>query len=110
MPLARRIRALAVLGLAAALAPSARASDTPAPSAVVIPGSLQSELGCPGDWQPDCDTTALRFDATDAVWQGTFTVPAGNWEYKVALNHSWSENYGAHARRDGDNIHLDLGA
>ena len=24
------------------------------PSRVVLIGSLQSELGCPGDWQPEC--------------------------------------------------------
>ena len=67
----------------------------------MVPGSFQSELGCPGDWQPDCSATALAFDADDGVWQGTFTVPAGDWEYKAALNGSWDENYGANATRGG---------
>jgi hypothetical protein len=31
---------------------SAHASDTPPPLSVTVAGSLQSELGCPGDWQP----------------------------------------------------------
>ena len=31
-----------------------RADHTAAPASVTIAGSLQSELGCSGDWQPDC--------------------------------------------------------
>jgi hypothetical protein len=80
------------------------------PGAVTIAGNLQDELGCPGDWQPDCTNTQLAFDADDTVWQNTYTVPAGNWEYKAALNNSWDENYGANAQRDGPNIPLSLGA
>ena len=75
----------------------AQAAGTPAPTSVTIAGSLQSELGCPGDWQPDCATTHLTADATDDVWQGTFAVPAGAWEYKAALNDGWSESYGLNA-------------
>src|SRR5438132_6368381 len=70
--------------------------NTPAPSSVTIAGDLQSELGCSGDWQPDCANTHLTYDANDDVWQGTFNVPAGNWHYKAALNNSWDENYGQH--------------
>ena len=80
-----------------ALSGTAVGSDTPAPTAVTIAGSFQSELGCPDDWQPDCAATHLTFDAEDGVWQGTFSVPAGDWEYKAALNDSWDENYGANA-------------
>ena len=36
----------------------------------------------------------------------TFTVPAGSWEYKAALNDSWDENYGANAVPGGANIGL----
>jgi glycosidase len=80
------------------------------PDMVVIPGSLQSELGCPGDWMPDCANTALTYDANGDVWTGTFTVPAGDWEYKVAIDGSWAENYGAGGVRDGANIQLSLSA
>jgi pullulanase-type alpha-1,6-glucosidase len=83
-------------------------ADTPDPATVTIAGDLQSELGCPGDWQTDCVSSHLAFDA--GVWQGVFNVPAGSWEYKAALNDSWDENYGANAQRDGANIPLDLGA
>ena len=85
-----------------------RASDTPDPSTVTVVGSLQSELGCAGDWDPACAATHLSYDASDAVWQGIWTVPAGSWEYKAALNDSWDENYGANAVRNGANISLSL--
>ena len=87
--------------------------DDPAadePQSVVIPGSFQSELGCPGDWEPDCDATALTYDRGGDVWSGTFEIPAGDWEYKAALNGSWDENYGAGAQRNGPNIPLSLGS
>jgi hypothetical protein len=85
-------------------------ADTPAPASVTIAGSFQSELGCPGDWQPDCATTHLSFDTNDQAWQGTFNIPSGSWEYKAALNDSWDENYGQNATRSGASIGLNLPA
>ncbi len=95
---------------APALTRPARASDTPVPEIVTIPGTMQSELGCPGDWQPDCDKTFLVYDVEDDVWQGAFDLPAteADSRYKVALNKSWSENYGAKATRNGPDIPLVL--
>jgi pullulanase-type alpha-1,6-glucosidase len=95
---------------AALLAVPVPAADTPDPTSVTVAGSLQSELGCPGDWQPGCEATGLAFDADDQVWQGTFEVPAGSWEYKAALNGSWDENYGQGGVRNGPNVPLDLAA
>src|SRR5882672_11821744 len=92
---------LFVLVLAGAT--TAAAEPTPSPSSVTIAGSLQSELGCPGDWQPDCAATHLTYDAGDDVWQGAFSLPAGNYEYKAALNNSWDENYGLHSQSNGSN-------
>jgi hypothetical protein len=86
------------------------ASHTSNPSSVTVAGSLQSELGCPGDWQPECSSTYLAYEGGDDIWQGTFSVPAGDWEYKAALNNSWDENYGANAQPNGSNINLSLGA
>ena len=63
---------LATLIPSAAPAPVAP-SHTPAPSSVTIAGDLQSEIGCPGDWDPDCAATHLTYDASDDVWQGTLT-------------------------------------
>ncbi|HEX8581403.1 MAG TPA: hypothetical protein VF640_03700, partial [Acidimicrobiales bacterium] len=101
---------VAVLGLVAATAgvigpaPPVAAAAT----SVTVAGSLQSELGCAGDWDPACAATGLTREADDGVWQATFAVPAGSWEYKAALDGSWAENYGAGATRDGPNIPLAL--
>src|SRR5690242_12336423 len=96
--------ALAVAALM--LLPASTASSTPNPTSVTIAGSLQSEAGCPGDWDPACAATHLTYDAGDDVWQGTFTLPAGDYEYKAALNNTWDENYGRNAVPGGDNIPL----
>src|SRR5687767_13054767 len=80
------------------------ASDTPDPQTVTVPGSFQDELGCPAEWQPACQNTYLTFE--EGVWQGTFELPAGSYEYKVALNDSWDENYGVRGARGGANIAL----
>jgi glycosidase len=84
------------------------ADNTPDPNSLTVVGSLQSELGCPGDWQPECATTHLDYDAADDVWQRTFSIPAGSWEYKAALNGSGDENYGTNAAQNGANIGLSL--
>jgi len=81
---------------------------TPNSTTVTIAGSLQSELGCPGDWDPACPVTHLAYDANDDVWQGSWTLPAGSYEYKAALNDSWTESYGLHAQSSGANIPLSL--
>ena len=106
----RRGRRLVVLTMMAMVAgllvfPGVAAA-APDPTSVTVAGSLQGELGCPGDWQPDCTATHLTYDGTDGVWQGVFAVPAGSWEYKAALNDSWDENYGANAQLNGANIGL----
>src|SRR5829696_5747924 len=87
-----------------------QASHTPNPTNVTVAGSLQSEVGCSEDWQPDCVNTHLGYDANDDVWQGTWTVPAGSYEYKAPLNDNWDENYGLHATLNGGNIPLSLAA
>ena len=105
----RAVGGLAALATALAgavvLLPTASVAAT---SSVALVGSLQSELGCPGDWQPDCGATELTATAEAGVYAAEFTVPGGAWEYKVALNDSWDENYGADAVLDGPNIPLVL--
>lgn len=75
---------------------------------VVVPGSHNSEMGCAGDWTPDCEAARLTL-ADDGTWTGTFELPAGSYEFKVALNGSWAENYGADGVRDGANISYSTG-
>jgi len=103
-----RVVVVAVLGLLLSLvAAPAYADHTPLPSQVTLVGSLQSELGCPGDWQPECAQTALLPVAgSPGLFRASFSVPAGGFEYKVALNGTWDENYGAGGAPGGANIPL----
>ena len=87
---------------------AAVAQQAEQPDLVVVPGTIQSVLGCPGDWQPDCEESALTYDADDELWQATFDLPAGDYEYKVALNGTWDVNYGLNAEPGGANIPLSL--
>ncbi len=75
-------------------APAALADHTAPPSSVTLAGSLQSELGCPGDWQPECATSHLEGKG-NGVWRAQFAVPAGSYAYKLALNDGWTEAYPA---------------
>jgi len=95
-----------------ALRPRGRPSGdhTAAPATVTVAGSLQSEAGCAGDWDPTCTATGLAYDANDGVWQRALAIPAGPYEYKAALNGGWDENYGANAQPNGANIGLTLAA
>ncbi|NUO92842.1 MAG: pullulanase-type alpha-1,6-glucosidase [Dermatophilaceae bacterium] len=74
------------------------------PKAVSVPGSHNSEMGCPGDWQPDCAQAQLTLDPKDDIWKGSATIPAGDYEYKAAINGSWDENYGVGGAPGGGNI------
>ena len=81
-------------------------NHTSIPSNVNITGSFQDELGCSGPWQPDCVNSNISYHADDDLWQGTFSIPAGDWEYKATLNGSWDEQYGSNA--GSNNITLSL--
>lgn len=70
---------------------------------VTVPGSHNTEMGCAGDWTPGCEVAKLTLRA-DGIYAGTFTLPADDYEYKVALNGSWDVNYGANGVPGGDNI------
>jgi pullulanase len=78
------------------------------PEMVVIPGTIQTLLGCEGDWVTECEQSSLTFDQVDNLWQGSFDLPAGSYEYKVAINGTWDENYGANGEAGGANIPLNL--
>ncbi len=76
---------------------------------VTLVGSLQSEAGCPEDWNPACETTFMT-DLGEGLYEFVATLPAGDYEYKVAINGGWAENYGADGAKDGANIVLSLSA
>jgi len=101
---AARLAGLAALALTAPLA----ATSAPASAAepvVVAAGSFQSELGCPRDWQPECRRSELTDPDGDGTWSWTGTgIPAGSYEFKVALNLGWTENYGEGGAPGGADI------
>ncbi len=75
---------------------------------VTIAGDLQSEIGCAGDWDPACEGAMLT-EGPAGIWTGTFDVPAGDWQYKVAIDGSWGLNFGANGVQDGPNIAITHG-
>jgi glycosidase/fibronectin type 3 domain-containing protein len=78
---------------------------------VNLAGSLESEAtaGACGDWDPGCPASAFSAQGGGVYLFQSATIPAGSWEYKVAMG-GWSENYGANFQQDGPNIPLDLTA
>ncbi|MGB0101985.1 MAG: alpha-amylase family glycosyl hydrolase [Nocardioides sp.] len=84
------------------------AEPEPAVDSVTVAGSLQDELGCPADWQPDCSQSHLAFDTSDGKWHATFALPAGSYEWKVAIDDSWDVNYGAGGAAGGGNLTLEV--
>lgn len=79
------------------------------PTTIVLPGNFQNEINTScGDWNPGCDYTRLTYNESSGLWEGTFDIPAGYWEYKIAYNNSWAENYGLNGVQNGPNIPLDL--
>jgi hypothetical protein len=77
---------------------------------VNVPGSWQAASGaCDGDWDPACEGSALA-DNGDGTYSGTFDLPAGDYEGKVALDGAWTENYGVDGAADGDNYPFTMAA
>ena len=79
-----------------------------APQSVTIVGTVQTTLGCSGNWQPQCNKTSLTYIPEYDIWQGAFDLPAGHYQYKAVLNGSWEQNYGLGAEAGGRRISLDL--
>ncbi len=74
-----------------------------APESVSFPGSYANLLGGT-DWEP-ADPTVQAADAEgDGIWTLTVTLPGGDYEYKVAVNGTWDENYGREGAQGGENI------
>ena len=83
-----------VPGLAAAVGTPTAGSAAAASASATLVGDLQSELGCAEDWAPACAATALGGGEADGTWEGTFDVPAGAWEFKIAMDGAWDVSYG----------------
>src|SRR5690606_33830671 len=77
---------------------------------VNVPGSYQDEAGCEGEWDPACAATAMT-QGEDGLWHsGPFELVAGDYEAKVALDGSWTTNYGSDGAQDGPNYTFSLAA
>lgn len=74
---------------------------------VGVPGDYQDQVGCSGVWDPACEATLMEAQG-DGIFTLTVTLPAGDYEYKVAMNGGWDENYGAGGEANGPNIPLSL--
>lgn len=92
---------------APAKAAAASAVETlPQPDAVAIAGDFNKLLGAAEDWAPQYDEAQMEFNPIVQLWTLTAELPAGFYTYKIALNRSWDENYGAFGARDGANHEL----
>ena len=57
----------------------------------------------------DAGSNQMTYDAELGLYVYTFQdVPAANYEYKIAINKSWSENYGAGGVKDGPNMSVSV--
>lgn len=77
---------------------------------VNVPGSYQAQAGCDGDWMPECAATAMTMGDDGLYHSGPFALTAGDYEVKVALDGSWTTNYGVDGAPDGDNYPFTLDA
>ena len=55
---------------------------------------------------PTPTSAALTWSASTATWEATWDLPAGSYEFKVAIDGAWEENYGAGGAPNGANITL----
>jgi hypothetical protein len=85
-------------------APSVESIDQP--EAVAIAGDFNVLLGAPANWAPQYDESQMTLDSVDQLWKLTTDLPAGHYTFKIALNRSWDENYGAFGAFDGANHEL----
>lgn len=79
--------------------PAAKAETTQAK--VVLAGDFQTRLGASKDWDPAAAATEMTY-LGDGEYRFTGTLPAGTYEYKVAIDGDWKESYGiAHYSHPG---------
>ncbi|MDQ0822531.1 hypothetical protein QFZ79_000269 [Arthrobacter sp. V4I6] len=91
---------------ATAAAPEAPALSTETieqPEAVAVAGDFNILLGAPANWAPQYDESQMELDEVDQLWKIAADLPAGFYRFKIALNRSWDENYGAYGEFDGPN-------
>ena len=75
---------------------------------VSLYGTLQDELGCPFEYDYECDNSGLQFNAESNTWEGSFTLPAGCYTYwvKETVGCNNVSFYGENGVQWGDFIQL----
>ncbi|MBT2547747.1 glycosidase [Arthrobacter sp. ISL-65] len=76
------------------------------PAAVAVAGDFNTLLGAPENWAPQYDESQMKLDELEQLWKISAEIPAGYYNFKIALNRSWDENYGAFGAFDGPNHEL----
>jgi len=103
-PAAKAAQPAAASAEATAAAASAVSVDTiEQPDAVAVAGDFSILLGAPANWAPQYDEVQMELDQVDQLWKIAADIPAGFYSFKIALNRSWDENYGAFGVFDGPN-------
>ncbi|WP_336852445.1 glycosidase [Sinomonas albida] len=87
-------------------AEEAMVADVAQPHAVAIAGDFGAHLGAEADWEPDLDAVQMELDANAGRWRRTVELPAGTYAFKIAIDRSWDENYGAFGFAGGANHEL----
>ena len=72
---------------------------------VTAPGSFNVAAGCDTDWDPGCGDIFLEWDGK--AYSKEFDLVPGMYEFKIAINGDWAENYGDGGALDGKNITFD---
>ncbi len=83
--------------------PAAAPAPIEQPAAVAVAGDFNVLLGAPGNWAPQYDESQMQLDEVDQLWKLAAELPAGSYSFKIAINRSWDENYGAFGAFDGAN-------
>ncbi|SKB89294.1 hypothetical protein SAMN05660473_02902 [Arthrobacter sp. 49Tsu3.1M3] len=103
-PAAKTAQSAAAASAEAPAAASAVSVDTiEQPDAVAVAGDFSILLGAPANWAPQYDEVQMELDQVDQLWKIAADIPAGFYSFKIALNRSWDENYGAFGVFDGPN-------
>ena len=71
---------------------------------VRLAGTIQEALGAKA-WDPAGDVTKME-ETTPDHYEFVTAFPKGSYEYKVAINGTWDENYGKKGEKGGANISL----
>lgn len=74
---------------------------------VNLPGTFQDKAGCGAQWDPACQATGME-EGDDGLYTLVVELPAGDYEFKVALDGDWTVNYGSDGAQDGPNYTLSL--